>query len=84
MQTVAATLGLPAAGMIPGGMNAWPPGAALPFPVMGNLAGATAALLEVDPAGAYDGHFVAFRDAALNERVLRFLATAAQGAAVIR
>lgn len=84
MQTVAATLGLPAAGAIPGGMNAWPPGAALPFPVMNNLAGVTAALLEVDPGSAYDGHFVAFRDRDLNERVLRFLATAAQGAAVIR
>jgi len=84
MQTVAATLGLPAAGAIPGGMNAWPSGAGLPFPVMNNLAGTTAALLEVDPGSAYDGHFVVFRDRELNERVLRFLATAAQGAAVIR
>ncbi|MDB4932713.1 MAG: hypothetical protein JWM10_5197, partial [Myxococcaceae bacterium] len=84
MQALAATLGLPAAGNIPGGMNAWPPGAGLPFPVMNNLSGATAALLEVDPGSAYDGHFVAFRDRELNERVLRFLATAAQGAAVIR
>ncbi|TAK29697.1 MAG: hypothetical protein EPO40_09770 [Myxococcaceae bacterium] len=84
MQTVAATLGLPAAGTIPGGANAWPSGAGLPFPVMNNLAGTTAALLEVDPGSAYDGHFVVFRDRQLNERVLRFLATAAQGAAVIR
>ena len=84
MQTVAATLGVPAAGTIPGGMAAWPPGAAIPFPVSNNFAGTTAALLEVDPGSAYDGHFVAFRDRALNERVLRFLATAAQGAAVIR
>ncbi len=84
MQTVAATLGLPAAGSIPGGMNAWPSGAGLPFPVMNNLAGVTAALLEVDPGSAYDGHFVVFRDRELNERVMRFLASAAQGAAVIR
>ena len=84
MQTIAATLGLPVAGTIPGGMTAWPAGAAIPFPVSNNFAGTTAALLEVDPGSAYDGHFVVFRDRALNERVLRFLATAAQGAAVIR
>jgi len=86
MRTVASTLGAPTAGTIPGGMNAWPPPPAmgLPFPVMNNLGGATAALLQVDPGSAYDGHFVVFRDAELNARVLRFLATAAQGAAVIR
>ncbi len=86
MRTVASTLGAPTAGTIPGGMNAWPPAPAmgLPFPVMNNLNGATAALLQVDPGSAYDGHFVVFRDAELNARVLRFLATAAQGAAVIR
>lgn len=86
MRTVASTLGVPTAGSIPGGMNAWPPPPAmgLPFPVMNNLGGATAALLQVDPGSAYDGHFVVFRDSELNARVLRFLATAAQGMAVIR
>ena len=89
MRVVAATIGLPAAAPIPGGMNAWPEGAGLPLPLMGNYRGpmgesTTAALLEVDPMGLYDGHFVLFRDATLNHRVAVFLATAAAGAPAVR
>lgn len=83
MQVIAGTLGLPAAGAIPGGADAWPPGMGLAFPVSNNLSGVTAALLEADPAGAYDGHFVLFRDRPLHDRVMRFLASAAAGSAVI-
>jgi hypothetical protein len=88
MQAVAVSLGIPAAGPIPGGMRAFPSGMGLPFPVMANYADSTgrttAALLESDPGSAYDGHFVLFRDLALQQRVAVFLATAVEGMAVLR
>jgi predicted esterase len=88
MQALAVSLGLPVAGPVPGGAMAWPPGMSLPLPLRDNFPGAdgmrvTAALLEADPAGAYDGHFVLFRDATLSRRVAHFLGTAATGTAVV-
>ncbi len=88
LQALAVALGIPAAGVIPGGAMAWPPGMPLALPLRDNFTGArgeraTAALLEADPAGAYDGHFVLFRDPTLARRVAHFLATAATAAAVV-
>jgi len=88
LQALAVALGVPAAGPVPGGAMAWPPGSPLPLPLRDNFVGArgqrtTAALLEADPAGAYDGHFVLFRDPPIARRVAHFLATAAAGAAVV-
>jgi predicted esterase len=88
MQALAIALGLPAAAPIPGGMNQWPAGMGVPLPVMNNFdtgsGRTTAILLEVDPAGAYDGHFVLFRDAVLRNRVAQFMASAAVGTPVVR
>lgn len=89
MRTIASTIGLPAAAPIPGGERAWPPGMGVALPLTHNLADATGmtatgALLESDPASAYDGHFVMFRDPALNARVRVFLGTAATGTATVR
>ncbi len=88
MQVVAGTIGLPAAGMIPGGMMAWPGGMPLALPVMGNIRQgaetATAALIEADPMGAYDGHFIAFRDMPTNQRVMNFVGTATTAVPTLR
>ena len=43
----------------------------------------TAALLEADPMGAYDGHFVLFDDPPLQTEVFQFLGTAATGTPTI-
>jgi hypothetical protein len=88
MQALATALGLPAAAPIPGGMNAWPAGPGVPLPAMNNfdtgMGRTTAILLEADPMGMYDGHFVMFRDATMRGRVAGFLATASEGMAVVR
>jgi hypothetical protein len=88
MQAFATSLSIPAAAPIPGGMNAWPAGMGVMLPAMNNystgMATTTAVLLEADPMGMYDGHFVLFRDMTMNRRVLGFIATAADGMAVVR
>jgi pimeloyl-ACP methyl ester carboxylesterase len=85
MQALATAIGLPAAAPIPGGMNQWPTGTGVTLPAMNNVdtgsGSTTALLLESDPMGAYDGHFVLFRDAALRAQVLTFIATATDGTA---
>ena len=43
----------------------------------------TGGLLEADPMGAYDGHFVLFNDPVLQHRVMVFLGTAAAGSATL-
>lgn len=86
LQAVASAIGLSAAGPVPGSPP-WPSGASLTLPVTGNVTtssgNVTAALLESDPKGAYDGHFVLFDDPVLQKRVTQFLGTAATGTATI-
>jgi hypothetical protein len=86
-QALASTIGSPAANPIPGGMNGWP-SMGVDLPIVNNfptaMGGVTAALLESDPMGAYDGHFVLFNDAPLQLRVMRFLASAANGMPAVR
>jgi hypothetical protein len=88
MQALAISLGLPVAAPIPGGMNAWPAGMGVMLPVQNNVdtgsGRTTAILLESDPSGAYDGHFVLFRDAMLRARVAEFMASATEGMPVVR
>lgn len=88
MQALASSIGLPVAAPIPGGMMAWPQGTGVMLPVSNNVntgsGSTTAILLEVDPLGAYDGHFVLFRDATLRNRVAGFIATASEGMASVR
>jgi hypothetical protein len=88
MQALATSIGLPAAAPIPGGMNQWPAGAGVMLPATNNFdtgsGTTTALLLESDPMGAYDGHFVLFRDPALRARVVNFIDSATSGAAVVR
>ena len=83
MQAFATSLSVPAVGPIPGGANAWPMGMGLAVPVMNNystgMGSTTAALLEADPMGMYDGHFVLFRDMTMRQRVMGFIATTADG-----
>ncbi|MDP3275025.1 MAG: hypothetical protein Q8Q09_07495 [Deltaproteobacteria bacterium] len=88
MQAFATALQLPAAAPIPGGMRAWPAGMGVMLPAQNNfttsLGRTTALLLEADPMGMYDGHFVLFRDATLRARVHGFVATASAGMPVVR
>ena len=44
----------------------------------------TALTLQSNPMGAYDGHFVLFRDTALQAKVMRFLGSAALGMAEVQ
>ena len=82
MQAMASSMAIPVAGAVPGGMMGWPQGPSLSFPVMNNVntpqGMTTAALVEVDPLGAYDG-IVLFQDATTLHRALVFLATAFAG-----
>jgi hypothetical protein len=48
-----------------------------------NVAGKTAAVRMFDPAGAYDGHFVVFQDAAARHEAVHFLVRAAAGFAPV-
>lgn len=86
MQAFASSMGIPVASPAVGAMP-WP-ASTIPLPVMDNLNTAsgpvTGVLLEADPGGAYDGHFVLQRDSTLQARVLGFLASAALGHAVVR
>lgn len=87
MQALASTLGVTAANPIPRGTMGWPSSGA-DLPLMDNFrtsnGAATAVLLESDPMGAYDGHFVLFRDAALQTRVMRFIVSTVNGMAAVR
>jgi pimeloyl-ACP methyl ester carboxylesterase len=82
MRALASSIGLQAALPIPGGTDAWP-SMGVTLPVMNNVATSngmtTAILLESDPMGAYDGHFVLFNDPTLKARVMNFLASVAAG-----
>jgi hypothetical protein len=86
LQAVASAIGLSAAGPVPGSPP-WPSAMGLALPVTGNVSTTsgqvTAALLEADPMGAYDGHFVLFDDPTLQKRVMQFLGTAATGTPTI-
>ncbi len=86
MQAVASAIGLSAAGSVPG-PNPWPSATGLALPVSNNVvtsAGTvTAALLEANPMGAYDGHFVLFDNPAIQTEVMHFLGTATTGTATI-
>lgn len=88
MQAFATSMSIPAAAPIPGGMNQWPAGMGIPLPAMNNystgMGSTTGVLLEADPMGMYDGHFVLFRDMTLRQRVLGFIGTASEGMAVVR
>ena len=74
------------AGSVPG-PNPWPSATGLALPVSLNVStttgNVTAALLEADPMGAYDGHFVLFDDPPLQTEVFQFLGTAATGTPTI-
>jgi hypothetical protein len=83
MQALASTFNIPAANPIPGGMNRWP-AMGIDLPAMNNVVGVTAVILESDPMGAYDGHYVLFNDTTLNQRVMRYLASTVSGTAVVR
>jgi len=86
LQAVAVSIGLQPAGAVPGPMP-WPSATGLSLPVSDNFmtstGNVTAALLEADSMGAYDGHFVLFDDPAMLTRVMQFLGTAATGTATI-
>ena len=85
MQAVASAIGLSAAGSVPG-PNPWPSATGLALPVWADVvasAGRTAALLEANPMGAYDGHFVLFDNPAIQTEVMHFLGTATTGTATI-
>jgi len=89
LQAVASAIGLEPVAPVPSepGMPPWPSAMGLATPVTANYDTATgnvtAALLEADPMGAYDGHFVLFDDPALQTQVTQFLGTATTGAATI-
>jgi hypothetical protein len=87
LQEVGDAIGLPAAGPTVGTMP-WPGGSPLMLPVSKNFATAsvnvTAAVVEADPMGAYDGHFVLFDNPTLQSEVMQFLGTAATGTATIQ
>jgi hypothetical protein len=80
-------------------MNAWPgpPRDAMghpmapwgtPLPAMNNITTSngqtTALLVESDPMGAYDGHFVLFNDPVIKNRVVTFLGSATTATASVR
>ncbi|MEI8255178.1 MAG: hypothetical protein WCJ30_05840, partial [Deltaproteobacteria bacterium] len=82
-QALANTIGAHAANPIPGGASAWP-ASGIDLPAMNNFGtsngAVTAVMLESDPMGAYDGHFVLFNDATLQRRTMRFLSSVVGGA----
>ncbi len=86
LQAVASAIGLEPIAPVPGNPP-WPSSTGLATPVSANFStttgNVTAALLEADPMGAYDGHFVLFNDPALQTQVMQFLGTAATGTATI-
>ena len=86
LQAIASSIGLQPVAPVPGSMP-WPSSTGLALPLSGNFDTSsgmvTAALLEADPKGAYDGHFVLFDDPALQKRVMQFLGTAATGTATV-
>jgi pimeloyl-ACP methyl ester carboxylesterase len=87
LQAMASAIGLNAAGSVPGSPP-WPSAMGIALPVTGNVQTSsgtvTAALLEADPMGAYDGHFVLFDNPALQGEVMQFLGTAQSGTATIQ
>jgi hypothetical protein len=86
LQVVASAIGLDPVSPVPG-PNPWPSPTGLTTPVTSNVMTAsgtvTAALLEANPMGAYDGHFVLFDDPTLQKQVMEFLGTATTGTATI-
>lgn len=92
MQAVVTAMGLPVARPLPNRPVVWPPaGGPVPLidlPAVNNINASgmstTGALLEVDPMGMYDGHFVLFRNDALRTRVASFLGSVAAGMPAVR
>jgi len=86
LQAVAQAIGLNAAGPVLG-TSPWPSGTPLALPVTNNFetssGSVTAALIEGDPMGAYDGHFILFDNPTIETRVMKFLGTAQAGMATI-